>query len=94
MWCPIRDCQSGPVQKITQHLKKVHKVAGVEMKRLEKEKRFAPLEAVKYQTLNPHTQMSAVRPLPLIQERQSTPAASKTKRKESIQCHRGGEIFE
>ena len=55
MWCPVRDCQSGPVQKITQHLKKVHKVAGVEMKRLEKEKRYAPLEAVKYQILNPHT---------------------------------------
>ena len=37
--------------------------------------------------------MSAIRPLPLIQERESMPATSKTKRKGSAQCHRGGEIL-
>ena len=26
-WCPEPDCASGPVQKITQHLKKVHKMS-------------------------------------------------------------------
>ena len=25
-WCPVKDCASGPVQKITQHLQKVHKM--------------------------------------------------------------------
>ena len=23
-WCPVMDCTSGPVQKVTQHLQKVH----------------------------------------------------------------------
>ena len=94
VWCPVKGCQSGPVQKITQHLRKVHQVSAQEMKRLTKNKRYAPPEAVKFRIPNPHTQESAVRPLPLVQK-MGTPAATRQMTKSGrAPCHRGGEFLE
>ena len=93
IWCPMRGCPSGPVQKITQHLRKVHKVSSPgEIKRLTKHKRYAPPEAIKFRIPNPHTQGSAVRPLPVIQK--SRPAFPKTSKGGHTGCHRGGEFLE
>ena len=52
-WCPILDCASGPVQKVGQHLTKVHRVSPQEVARLLKKKTRAPLEAVKLKLPNP-----------------------------------------
>ena len=41
-WCPEVDCASGPVQKITQHLQKVHKMSPATAARIAKKKRRGP----------------------------------------------------
>lgn len=64
-WCPEVDCASGPVQKITQHLQKVHKMSPATAARIAKKKRRAPAEAVRLKTPNPHTRSSGLQHLPL-----------------------------
>lgn len=62
-WCPVVDCTSGPVQKVTQHLQKVHKMSASESARVSKQKRRAPVEAIKLGAPNPHTRSSRMRSL-------------------------------
>ena len=64
-WCPELDCASGPVQKITQHLQKVHKMDSATAAKVAKRKRRAPLEAVRLKTPNPHTRSSGLQHLGL-----------------------------
>ena len=54
VYCPIQGCPSGPVQKVTQHLQNVHKLSRANIRRLTVTKRYAPPEAVKNRTPNPH----------------------------------------
>ena len=62
-WCPVTDCPAGPVQKMTQHLKKANKMDSTTAFRMNKLKRRAPLEAARTKTPNPHTRSSHQRPL-------------------------------
>ena len=59
-WCPEMDCTSGPVQKMTQHLQKVHKMGPATASQVAKRKRRAPVEAVRLKTPNPHTRSSGL----------------------------------
>lgn len=54
VYCPIEGCPSGPVQKVTQHLQNVHKLSKANVRRLTVTKRYAPPEAIKNRTPNPH----------------------------------------
>ena len=62
-WCPVADCTSGPVQKITQHLQKLHKMDSPTAARVAQKKRRAPLEAVTMKIPNPHTRSSGLQHL-------------------------------
>lgn len=64
-WCPLLDCTSGPVQKITQHLQKKHRLSVTEAAQLAKKKRRAPVEAVRMKIPNPHTRSSGMKSLAL-----------------------------
>ena len=48
VWCPIQGCLSGPIQKLTQHLRQVHKLAPHKIVRLNRpeNRRYATPEAV------------------------------------------------
>ena len=59
-WCPEMDCTSGPVQKMTQHLQKVHKMGPATASQVARRKRRAPVEAVRLKTPNPHTRSSGL----------------------------------
>ena len=56
---------SGPVQKITQHLHKKHRMTPAAAAKLAKKKRRAPVEAVRLNTPNAHTRSSGMRNLAL-----------------------------
>ena len=74
-WCPVTDCTSGPVQKITQHLQKKHRMAPAKSAALAKKKRRAPREAIRLNEPNPHTRSSGMKSLALtFSESASTPA--------------------
>lgn len=64
-WCPMPDCTSGPVQKITQHLQKKHKLPAAKASMLAKKKRRAPVEAIRLKAPNPHTRSSRMKNLSL-----------------------------
>ena len=64
-WCPEIDCCSGPVQKMTQHLQKKHKMTPARASQVARRKRRAPDEAVHLKTPNPHTRSSGLQNLPL-----------------------------
>ena len=68
-WCPVKDCGSGTVQKMTQHLQKVHKM---DKQTAAKEARRAPAEAVKLRLTNPSKRSSRIQSIPLIRSPTST----------------------
>ena len=79
-WCPVVDCTSGPVQKIGQHLAKVHKMDKAKAAAFAKKKMRAPSEAVKLRIPNPAKRSSGIRTIPA-QPSTSTasrPSTSKT----------------
>ena len=55
VWCPIQGCLSGPIQKLTQHLRQVHKLAPHKIVRLNRpeNRRYPTPEAVVSRTLCP-----------------------------------------
>ena len=64
-WCPVKGCASGPVQKITQHIQKVHKMDPATAASVARKKRRAPNEAVKFKIPNPSTRSSGLQHLRL-----------------------------
>ena len=64
-WCPVKDCASGPVQKMAQHLVKVHKMDTPTSVKMAKRKVRAPSEAVSLRLPNPAKRSSGMRALPL-----------------------------
>ena len=64
-WCPVPDCMSGPVQKMGQHLAKVHKMAPSEASKVMKKKRRATLDAIKMKLPNPYSRSSGQRDIRL-----------------------------
>ena len=64
-WCPVKDCASGPVQKMAQHLVKVHKMDTPTSVKMAKRKVRAPSEAVSLHLPNPAKRSSGMRALPL-----------------------------
>ena len=52
-WCPVQNCGSGPVQKVGQHLSKVHRVSKTAVAHLLTKKVRAPTWAVKERMPNP-----------------------------------------
>lgn len=60
-WCPIPDCTSGPVQKMTQHMRKTHKMDPAAAVQASLKKCRAPLEAIQMKTPNPRTRSSGLR---------------------------------
>ena len=68
-WCPVVDCASGPVQKVTQHLSKVHKMDAATAAKVARKKRRAPLEAVRLKIPNPQTRSSGLQHLGLFAEK-------------------------
>ena len=60
-WCPVQDCASGPVQKITQHLQKVHGMDAATSSNVVRKKRRAPDDAVRMRIPNPKTRSSGLR---------------------------------
>ena len=64
-WCPEVDCTSGPVQKMTQHLQKKHKMDPVTAAQVAKRKRRAHLEAIRLKMPNPRTRSSGMQQLEL-----------------------------
>ena len=62
-WCPEVDCTSGPVQKMTQHLQKKHKMPTALASQVAKKKRRAPAEAIQMKVPNPHTRSSGLQHL-------------------------------
>ena len=71
-WCPVVDCASGPVQKMGQHLVKVHKMDRATATRTAKKKIRAPPEAIKLKLPNPARRSSGIKSISLF----STPAPS------------------
>ena len=61
-WCPVKDCASGPVQKMAQHLVKVHKMDTPTSVKMAKRKVRAPSEVL---LPNPAKRSSGMRALPL-----------------------------
>ena len=49
-WCPVEDCPARPMQKMTQHLKKYHRMTIDTAAALYKRKRRALLEAARLKT--------------------------------------------
>ena len=68
-WCPVVDCASGPVQKMGQHLVKVHKMDRATATRTAKKN--TP-EAIKLKLPNPARRSSGIKSISLF----STPAPS------------------
>ena len=68
-WCPE---QSGPVQKVTQHLQKVHKMDPATAARVASKKRQATPEAVRLKMPNPKTRSSGLQHIALFAKK--TPA--------------------
>lgn len=64
-WCPEVDCTSGPVQKMSQHLQKKHKMSSAMAAQISRKKRRAPDEAVKMKVPNPYTRSSGLQHLGL-----------------------------
>ena len=64
-WCPVKDCASGPVQKMAQHLVKVHKMDTPTSVKMAKRKVRAPSEAVSLRLPNSAKRSSGIRALPL-----------------------------
>ena len=77
-WCPVVDCASGPVQKVTQHLQKVHKMDAATATKVAKKKRRAPPEAVRLKLPNPKTHSSGLQDLGLFTKRMAPHSASTT----------------
>ena len=81
-WCPMVDCASGPVQKMGQHLVKVHKMDRATAALTARKKMRSPLEAVKLKLPNPSRRSSGMRALPLFFDSGSSttndPTTSKT----------------
>ena len=75
-WCPVMDCPSGPVQKMTQHLIKVHKMDHSRASKVSVKKVRAPLEAVRLRLPNPTTRSSRLVPLPLAVASTAAPSAT------------------
>ena len=75
-WCPVADCASGPVQKITQHLMKVHKMDHSRASKISAKKVRAPLEAMCLRLPNPATRSSQLLPLPLAVASTTAPSAT------------------
>ena len=71
-WCPEQDCASGPVQKVTQHLQKVHKMDPATAARVASKKRQATPEAVRLKMPNPKTRSSGLQHIALFAKK--TPA--------------------
>ena len=72
-WCPVVDCASGPVQKMGQHLVKVHKMDRATATRTaKKKKKRATPEAIKLKLPNPTRRSSGIKSISLF----STPAPS------------------
>ena len=71
IWCPVMDCASGPVQKMGQHLVKVHKMDRATAAQTAKKKTRASPESVKLGLPNPKKRSSGI---PLF----STPSTSNT----------------
>ena len=100
-WCPIQDCASGPVQKIGQHLQKVHKLEKPEIAKLSKLKRRAPVEAVKFKMPNPAKQSSGLRPIALFSTQTTSskvescqPTGTKAAAASSAEYHSGGAFLQ
>ena len=75
-WCPVMECSSGPVQKMAQHLQKVHKMTPTTAAQVSRRKRRAPVEAVRLRTPNPHTRSSHLQDLPLFVKKQTSQQSS------------------
>ena len=54
LWCPIKECMSGPIKKVTQHLYRVHKLPPSTVAELNtpesRRDMYAPLDAVENKT--------------------------------------------
>ena len=77
-WCPEVDCTSGPVQKMTQHLQKKHKMTPALASQRAMRKRRAPLEAVRLKMPNPHTRSSSIQHLGLFVSKKAKVSRSVT----------------
>ena len=100
VWCPMKNCPSGPVKKVTQHLASVHKLDKLAISKHTRTKRYATPEAVRFRIPNPHTRSSAVCPLPLVMSSKSSPSTSKGQSTSAscttsgeLGCHSGGEFL-
>ena len=71
-WCPEQDCASGPIQKVTQHLQKVHKMDPATAARVARKKHRAPPDAVRLKMPNPKTRSSGLQHIALFAKK--TPA--------------------
>lgn len=68
-WCPVVDCTSSPVQKVTQHLQNVDKMDSPTAAKLARKKWRAPDEAVRLKIPNPSTRSSGLQSLELVLNR-------------------------
>lgn len=75
-WCPVTDCASGPVQKVTQHLQKVHKMDPATASNVARKKRRAPAEAIRLKIPNPKTRSSGLQHLGLFAKNTDSPGIS------------------
>ena len=96
---PVEDCTSGPVQKMTQHLQKVHHMDRSQATAVSQKKRRAPAKAVNLFIKNPYKRSSGDGSLPLLIQKQANASPSTSRRESSSstcpsEFHWGGEFLD
>ena len=100
IWCPVMDCASGPVQKMGQHLVKVHKMDRATAAQTAKKKTRASPESVKLGLPNSKKRSSGI---PLFstpstsntaKPTSKTPASTSTLSSQATSFHSGGAFLE
>ena len=89
-WCPVVDCASGPIQKLGQHLSKVHKLDAQAVAKLLKKKTRAHPEAIKLKLPNPNKRRSGIQFFPLFVAKNTTTTETPIPKPKDAKASSGG----